>query len=192
MLVGVTGSTAWNGSVATFVPASTLLGNTSYVVHVIGDDRAGNALHTMTWTFTTANVGTISGQITDGSGRPIANATVTLKPTPSTTGSATDPTLMSTVTDGRGYYAFYDIGAGDYLLTVAKEGYGTTTANVTMTPAGIATGGVTASAVINLHPSSFDVVQAIEITAIVAAVAVVLLAAVLVRRKRKKEKGKGK
>ena len=65
VLVGVTGSTIWNGSTAIFVPASTLLGNTSFTVHVVGADIAGNAM-TETWTFTTADMGTISGTVTDG------------------------------------------------------------------------------------------------------------------------------
>ncbi|MGD0817971.1 MAG: leucine-rich repeat protein, partial [Methanomassiliicoccales archaeon] len=130
VLVGVTGTTTWNGSTATFVPASTLLGNNSYTVNLVGTDLAGNALAMTTWTFTTADVGTISGTIMDTGGIPVANATVTLT---NMTSSMSDGIARITETDAVGNYAFYDIALGDYTLTVTKDGYNSTTSNVSMT-----------------------------------------------------------
>jgi hypothetical protein len=190
VLVGVPGSTIWNGSTATFVPASTLLGNTSFTVHLVGADMAGNAI-TETWTFTTADVGTISGTVTDADGSPVLNATVTL--TTSSIQAGTDivstsvyPAERTVKTDDNGNYAFYDVASGNYKLTVTKDGYGTTISNVSLTSGGIASGGTTVSAVIYAQNSSHDINQGIEIVAIAAVAAVILLATFVVYKKRKK------
>jgi hypothetical protein len=181
VLVGVTGTTTWNGSTATFVPASTLLGNNSYTVNLVGTDLAGNALAMTTWTFTTADVGTISGTIMDTGGIPVANATVTLT---NMTSSMSDGIARITETDAVGNYAFYDIALGDYTLTVTKDGYNSTTSNVSMTSEGISSGGMTVSAVIQAQDRPGDSTLAIEIMAIAAIFAAILLATLLVYRKR--------
>ena len=190
VLVGVTGSTIWNGSTAIFVPASTLLGNTSFTVHVVGADIAGNAI-TETWTFTTADIGTISGTVTDADGRPVLNATVTLTITSTQAGTdavsaSVSPVERTAKTDINGNYAFYDVASGNYWLTVTKDGYSTTTSNVSLTSDGIASGGTTVSAVIYAQSPSHDINQAIEIAAVAAVVAVILLATFMVYKKRKK------
>jgi hypothetical protein len=180
-LVGSAGSTAWNGTVATFVPASTLLGNTSFVVHLTGIDRSGNALNTTTWTFSTANVGTISGKITDEGERGVANATVTLTGTSSSDIGA----VLTTKTNGSGNYAFYDVAPGNYAITVSKDGYGTITAHIDMTSESIAVGGVTTNFTVQLHSSSNDVLPLLGMVGGGVTIAA-LLAFIVVRRKNKK------
>jgi hypothetical protein len=179
-LVGSDGSTAWNGTVATFVPAASLLGNTSFVVHVTGIDRSGNAMNTTTWTFSTANVGTISGRITDEGERAVANATVTL----TGTSSSVSGTVLTTKTNGSGNYAFYDVVPGKYVITVSKEGYGTATVNVDMTNDSIAAGGLTTDITVQLRNSN-DVLPLLGMLAGGAAVGA-LLAFIVVRRKNRK------
>ncbi len=88
----VAGTISWNGDTAIFTPSSVLIGDTTYTVKVSGTDLAGNWLSTTgsSWTFTTANVGTISGVIKDSNGNPVGGATVTLT---NTTISAEDRTV---------------------------------------------------------------------------------------------------
>jgi hypothetical protein len=126
-------------------------------------------------------VGTISGTIMDTGGIPVANATVTLT---NMTSSMSDGIARITETDAVGNYAFYDIALGDYTLTVTKDGYNSTTSNVSMTSEGISSGGMTVSAVIQAQDRPGDSTLAIEIMAIAAIFAAILLATLLVYRKR--------
>ena len=94
-----------------------------------------------------------SGIITDDSGLPAPNATVTLTRTSVTqvmtesASSLNNDTTWTAKTDANGTYAFYDMVSGEYSLTVTKDGYSTATSNVSLTSEGIATGGVTLSGV---------------------------------------------
>lgn len=106
---GVIGTVSWNGNTLTFDPASALEAGASYTVTVSGKDLAGNPV-SESWTFTVTNLATLSGQVLDADGDPVAGATVTLD------GG------QSTVTDTRGRFSF-DLPAGRYNLTVAMGGY---------------------------------------------------------------------
>ena len=192
MLKGVPGSISWNGTTATFVPSSTLNGNTTFTVAVNGEDMGGNALQDTNWTFSTANVGRISGTIVDAENNPIANAKVTLTRTSSAvagtdglTSGTTEisGTIWTTVTDANGDYAFYDLVAGDYALTSSKEGYNTTSSGLTLTVIDIANGGMTFDEKISAQGPAGNDIPMIMIGAIVAALTLVLLAVLLLRRK---------
>jgi hypothetical protein len=109
---GVKQTPAWNGKNATILQSSALGYGTTYSVTVSGMDLAGNAMELRTWTFTTMkNEGIVSGIIEDANGDPIANATVTLS------------NGMSTRTDASGAFAFHNVTAGTYNVTISKDGY---------------------------------------------------------------------
>jgi hypothetical protein len=186
-LAGVTGAISWNGSTATFLPVTTLIGNMTYTVSLVGKDLSGNALKNVSWTFTTADVGTISGIITDPGGNPVANATVSLVQISGSAPSNSEGLYAhSTLTDVGGNYAFYDVMVGNYTLTVTKDGYVPSTSSLALTPEAIATGGITAAMVISPPNQANDIVQEILIVAIAVMVGAVLLVAAMTHRKGKK------
>ncbi len=104
-----------------------LIGDKEYTVTVTGMDLAGNHLTTTTWKFTTADVGTISGMVVDANGNAVANATVIL-------GSST------TTTNATGQYAFYDVPIGNYTVFATKDGYQLSSSPIDMTSNDVAIG----------------------------------------------------
>ena len=76
--------------------------------------------------------------------------------------TSVSPVERTAKTDINGNYAFYDVASGNYWLTVTKDGYSTTTSNVSLTSDGIASGGTTVSAVIYAQNPSHDINQAIR------------------------------
>jgi hypothetical protein len=167
---GVDGTIAWNGNTATFTPSSKLRGNSEYAVVVNGKDLAGNVLNETTWSFTTANVGTISGIVVDDDGEPVAGATVTL-------GSRT----MTTDADGR--YYFDDVAPGTYTITATRDGRVTATATVSMTDDSIASGVIVENIVSSVkNDGSSGNMLLIGIVA--AVVAACIVGAVIFMRKR--------
>jgi hypothetical protein len=186
---GVSGSTSWNGDTATFTPSSTLVGNTTYTVVVSGQDLSGNALST-NWTFTTANVGTISGRVLDANDFPVVNATVTLMTSSVQAGIdvqisdrySASSTTLATVTDAKGNFVFYDVPLGNYTLKSTKEGYNQTTSTIDLSAQSIAVGGLKVEQKISVQGSSGDYLSLL----IAVAIAVVVVLMVIVWRIRKK------
>lgn len=116
----VEGDVVFVDNVATYTP-NALEYNTDYTVSVIGKDLAGNAV-AKTWTFSTmVGVGNIGGRIVDSDGNALVNVTVTLS------------NGMTATTDVNGNFAFDNVTAGTYDLTVSKDGYQTMTKSVSAT-----------------------------------------------------------
>ncbi|MDD1772371.1 MAG: carboxypeptidase regulatory-like domain-containing protein [Methanomassiliicoccales archaeon] len=113
----VSGTVTWNGTVATF-SHSGLAYNTKYTVTVSGKDLAGNTLGT-SWTFNTTQVGTVTGTVVDEQGDALAGANITMNG-------------VSVLTDDNGNFTFEDVRADEYELTIALNGYGTLTMDVTL------------------------------------------------------------
>ena len=114
---GVSGTVTWNGTMATF-SHSGLAYNMVYTVTVSGKDLAGNTLR-MSWTFNTTLVGTVTGTVVDGQGDALAGANVTMNG-------------MSAITDADGNFTFEDVRVDEYELTIALNGYGTLTMDITL------------------------------------------------------------
>ena len=121
---GVPGTTTWLGATATFNPNIDLGYGTNYEVRVTGEDVAGNTLEPYTFTFTTTNIGTISGKALDKDGEPMANARV-----------YTD-TGESTTTDSNGNFKL-NVPAGFYTVTISKVGYEDQKIDVTVSAGGM-------------------------------------------------------
>ena len=183
---GFIGTMTWSGSNATLVPVSTLIGNTTYGVAVSGADLAGNQLSGTSWTFTTSVVGTVSGTIVDGAGKPIANATVDLTGISISGEDATNASgrKQTALTDANGQYSFYDVMLGTYTLTSGKTGYVAINATVTMSDQGIAAGGLSFDGRMIAQDNAGDDTSMIVIAAGATMAIAILLAIVLVRRKR--------
>jgi len=164
---GVTGTVAWDGNTAAFTPSSPLAAGTTYSVSVSGSDLAGNAVEN-SWEFTTSDLGEISGQIVDDSGRPLAGATVRLE------------NGMTATTDQQGRFTFADVLPGEHTLTVSMEGYADRTMAVTLAPGQAY--GVGSLGVESVTGGSSDGLLIAGAVAIVAALAI--LAVFLIRRKK--------
>ena len=186
---GVTGTIAWNGNTAVFTPSSVLKGSTEYTVKVNGKDVAGNALTEVSWTFTTADVATVSGMIKDKDGNPVAGATVTLTSTSTSSRTGMVPVFsmqstvgrtLTTITDADGRYAFYDVSIGEYTVAAEKDGK-KYTENVKVTAETIGSGTLAVDDVILSPKSGSD--STLLIIGVVAIVVLAALGAVfLVRR----------
>ena len=169
---GISGTLSWSSDScnATFIPSTTLIGDKEYTVTVNGMDLAGNHLTTTTWTFTTADVGTISGMVVDANGNAVANATVIL-------GSNT------TTTNANGQYAFYDVPLGNYTIFASKVGYRLSSSPIDMTSSDIALGGITADQTIASNGAG-NVDSTYLLIGVIAAVSLLAVGAyvMLVRR----------
>ena len=119
---GVTGTVSWDGNMVMFTPAA-LDYNSEYEVTVTGTDLAGNAFQT-SWTFSTPEVGDISGVLKDMEGQVLANANLTLS------------NGMTAVSDANGSFSFSNVPIGNYTLTVELEGYEPTTFDVNIETGG--------------------------------------------------------
>lgn len=113
---GVAGAATWDGPNATFVPSSPPSYGTKYDVTVAGEGPAGNSI-TFSWSFTTTNMGTISGIVRDDNGKPLAGAKVTLD------GG------QEVVTDATGHCTFQAL-AGTHELRITKPGWDPQTVEV--------------------------------------------------------------
>ena len=186
---GVTGTIAWNGNTAVFTPSSVLKGSTEYTVKVNGKDVAGNALTEVSWTFTTADVATVSGMIKDKDGNPVAGATVTLTSTSTSSRTGMVPVFsmqstvgrtLTTITDADGRYFFHDVSIGEYTVAAEKDGK-KYTESISVTAETIGSGTLTVDDVIlPLNTGSDSTLLIIGVVAIVVLAA--LGAVFLVRR----------
>ena len=79
---------------------------------------------------------TIRGRVRTEVAFPVEDATTILRPA----GDATPPRLA--LTDRLGFFAFHDLAAGDYVLTVGRIGYSSYDETVTVTPGGVVEIGV--------------------------------------------------
>ena len=176
---GIPGTLSWSsdGCNATFIPSMALIGDKEYTVTVTGMDLAGNHLTTTTWKFTTADVGTISGMVVDANGNAVANATVIL-------GSST------TTTNATGQYAFYDVPIGNYTVFATKDGYRLSSSPIDMTSSDVALGGITADQTIASNGSG-NVDSAYLWIGVIAAASLLAVGAYVMLVRRSKG-GKGK
>ena len=122
LINGVSGTISWNGTTATFTPSSNLNYATEYTVHVTGSDTAGNAMEEYTWSFSTTDMGTITGTVTDENGNPVEGATVSVD-------SGGEPVT----TDANGHFEI-QAHAGNRTLTISKDGYEDKTVSAEVTP----------------------------------------------------------
>lgn len=113
---GVAGTMQWDGLIATFVPSSALSYGTGYTATVTGEDLVGNPI-TFSWSFTTTDLGTITGIVRNSNGNPLEGATVTLDDG------------QSFVTNATGRY-YFQASAGTHELTIAKSGWASQTLQV--------------------------------------------------------------
>ncbi len=183
----VNGTVVWNGNTATFTPWPTLRGHKDYTVTVSGEDLAGNVIF-VSWTFSTANVGKVSGVVLDENGEPVANALVRLKNVtqsyPLMIGMMTsfEGAELTTLTNANGTYEFYDVFIGNYTLNIEREGYETTTSSVSMTMDNVLTGGTDVEEMV-MSDEGPDMLPYILI-GVVGAVVVLLILFLLLRRKK--------
>ncbi|MBI0584437.1 MAG: carboxypeptidase regulatory-like domain-containing protein [Methanomassiliicoccus sp.] len=117
---GIAGSVSWDGTLMTFTPASPLAYAATYTVSLDARDHVGNVLK-QKWTFTTTDMGTISGVITDAEGKPLAGVKVALDDG------------RSVVTNDQGVFV-HDVHAGQYNLTLSKLGWDGKTMTVSLQP----------------------------------------------------------
>lgn len=168
---GVTGTVTWSGQNARFTPTADLAYNTTYTVTVTGKDIAGNSM-SKTWTFTTTNLGGLSGTVTGPDGSPVGGVTVTLS------------NGMTATTDSEGRFAFTDVEAGNYALTVSGSSYATATQTVTVSPGEDSVLETVSLQAAPTDPGSGPLDVGI-IAAVVAVLAVVAVVAFVVVRNRK-------
>jgi hypothetical protein len=75
---GVAGTLRWDGNDLTLTPAAALAYGTVYHVTLDAVDNVGNQIHE-TWSFTTTDMGTITGTVTDGDGKPLSGVKVAVQ-----------------------------------------------------------------------------------------------------------------
>ncbi len=118
----VSGTITWVNNTLIFTPSRHLPYATQHMVTVSGArDSVGNEMENYTWTFTTTNIGTVTGTVLDENGNPVSGATVTAD------------TGQSTTTDANGNFSL-DVPMGARTLTISKDGYDATTLNATVVP----------------------------------------------------------
>lgn len=122
---GVQGNSSWDGNDLTLTPSGPLLLDHSYTIVVDGQDLAGNNLSSYSWSFSTADAATLSGQIKDNRNETVSGAEVVLL--------SKGETVASTTTDSEGRFQLSAPG-GAYNLTVSKPEIVTKTVQVELTP----------------------------------------------------------
>jgi len=162
LVPGVEGSSQWEGTLLRFTPSSPLAYGTTYAVVLNASDAVGNVI-TSSWSFTTTNLGTISGVITDTDGKPVSGVKVALD------------NGASVVTDSSGAFTL-TAPAGPNNLTFSKMGWDSTTRTVE----------VVAGESVNLETISVKPSNPLAIYGVVAAVAAVLIAILLYTFRRHK------
>jgi hypothetical protein len=154
---GVAGTGSWSGNTLTLVPSAPLRAGASYTVTVSGTDLAGNRIDE-SWTFSVATTATVTGQVLDADGRPLAGAVVALE------------NGRTAVTDHSGAFSL-EMENGQHDITISKPGYLRMTSTVFLSPGqSISLGAVALS-----EDRSGDIYwAAVDVLAIVAVLAVLL------------------
>ncbi len=162
LVPGVNGSVQWDGTILKFTPSSTLAYGVTYAVVLNATDAVGNIIAS-SWSFTTSNLGTISGVITDMDGKPVSGVKVALD------------NGASVVTDSSGAYTL-TAPAGPNNVTFSKMGWDSTTRTVE----------IVAGESVNLETISVKPSNPLAIYGVVAAIAAVLIALLLFTFRRHK------
>jgi len=162
LVPGVDGSLDWEGTLLRFTPSSPLAYGATYAVVLNASDAVGNVI-TSSWTFTTTNLGTISGVITDMEGKPVSGVKVSLDDG------------ASVFTDSFGAFTL-TAPAGPNNITFSKMGWDSTTRTVE----------VVAGESVNLETISVKPSNPLAVYGVVAAVAAVLIALLLYTFRRHK------
>ncbi|NLT38729.1 MAG: hypothetical protein GXX95_11345 [Methanomassiliicoccus sp.] len=163
---GVDGTKQWEGTLLRFTPSSPLAHGATYAVVLNASDAVGNVIAS-SWSFTTTNLGTISGVITDAEGKPVSGVKVALD------------SGASVVTDSSGAFTL-TAPAGPNNITFSKMGWDSTTRTVE----------VVAGGSVNLETISVKPSNPLAIYGVVAAVAAVLCALLIFTFRRHKPKAK--
>jgi hypothetical protein len=79
---------------------------------------------------------TLSGAVTDASGKPLANVKVSVKNT-------TSGQVVESLTDSAGHYSLQGMTAGDYEVSTSSDGLGSASAKITLAAAGSQTQNLT-------------------------------------------------
>ena len=116
---GIDGYLLVNGNNATFTPYIRLAYATNYTVSLTGKDLAGNPVSKTWWFKTMKDEGIVRGVVKDANGRVLANASVKLS------------NSRTTTTDSTGSFSFINVTIGSYNLTVSKNGYQNLTKGLT-------------------------------------------------------------
>ncbi len=109
---GVEGTSGWNGNVLTISPNVPWQMDHQYTIVVNGNDLAGNNLSTFSWSFATADLGTISGQVKDERNETVQGADIVLL--------QGGEIVASTTTDSEGRFSL-TAPSGSYNLTISKS-----------------------------------------------------------------------
>jgi hypothetical protein len=117
---GVKGEVRWDGNMARFIPAVPLAYDTTFNVTLDAQDMVGNKV-LQSWTFTTTDMGTIAGVVTDQGGNPLSGVKVAL-----------DNGDVS-VTNDKGEF-MHEAHAGTHNLTLSKLGWDGRTVMVNLKP----------------------------------------------------------
>jgi hypothetical protein len=164
---GIPGTMKWEGNMLLFTPSSTLAYATPYGVTLDARDLVGNVVQ-QKWTFTTTDMGTISGTVIDEGGKPVPGVSVALD------GGEVE------VTNDQGEFT-HRAHAGIHNLTMSKLGWDGRTVMVNLQPGQMLTLGSVA-----VSPS--NPLATYGVVAAVAAVVVVgLLYVAGKRRKARRE-----
>jgi hypothetical protein len=165
----VEGDVVFDGDTATCT-LHALECNRRYTVTVSGKDLAGNVVE-RSWSFTTMkNEGSITGLVTDGDGRPIDNATVTLN------------NGATTTTDQDGHYTFTNVTVGNYTFEIVKDGFTTLNGTVAVT---LGLTNDTGSVIIHINPSAARTSDWWGVVALIVVLVALLFIILLLFRRRK-------
>jgi hypothetical protein len=120
-VTGVQGHSSWEGANLTLTPNEPLLLDQEYTIVVSGQDLAGNNISGYSWSFSTTNQGTLTGQVRDDSNNTVADAEVVLL--------LKGEVVASTTTDSQGMFQL-SAPSGTYNLTISKSEIITRTVSV--------------------------------------------------------------
>lgn len=152
---GVPGTMSWDGNLLTFTPASKLAYGTTYKVTLSAMDGVGNTIQE-SWSFTTTDMGTISGIVTDNNGNPLSGVKVSLD------------NGEHVITNAAGEFTA-QARAGQHNLTLSKLGYDSKTVTVSLQP----------GQTLSLGSVSVSPTNPLAIYGIIAAIGAVLIVVVL-------------
>jgi hypothetical protein len=152
---GIPGAMSWDGNILTFTPTATLAYGITYQVTLDATDLVGNAIHE-TWSFTTTDMGTITGVVIGNDGNPLAGVRVALD------------SGEYVVTNETGEFTA-SAHSGQHNLTLSKLGWDGKTIKVSLQP----------GQTISLGSVSVNPTNPLAIYGIIAAIGAVVIVALL-------------